>query len=684
MKQIIAIVIVLVIMVGFIPQSYADYEPDHINVLIDGKQVKVKEINAVINGQPINSDVPPILYNERTLVPVRFVAEHLNAEIGWDQEKYEASIKTNDCDIVIKINSLEVTINGQAQKMPYNVPAKLVTINNTSRTMVPLRFVSEALGFDVDWEDETWTGIINFKKQEINNVSVINTEEHLPKIVLDTTGIVSHNEIYLEQPYRLVIDIPRTTLNISDEQIENSMLFELEVNKYPIKEIRASQFSKSPDVTRVVVELDRYVGYEVNYDDSNKKLEVSFVNKINEIAFEEIKGRKAIVIKNTNIPEYNILRLSNPDRVVLDLMDSYLLNQKFNYEFETDFISKVRTSQFKPDSLYNNEDKIVRIVFDIKEMNPKPNFNVHVVDNDLVVYIDYNRVENMKYNLNNEVAMIQFNAKTKTSYNTQYDEIKNIYTIKIPKSKINLDDGMTLINDNIVRYILIEESGDYKNISIKLRHEMICRLLSESNDSEISVSFVDKALGRAQKTIVIDAGHGGKDPGAISPYTKVKEKDLNLNVALKLDERLRKLGFNTKLIRDSDRYVGLYERANIANDSDGELFISIHFNAADNTNINGLQTLYCPSYNSDVKQEDQYPFAEAMHKQLLKELGLDDKRIERRPKLVVTRETKMPAVLVELGFLTNREEENRVTQDKFINDAAQSLANGVIKYLEEN
>ncbi len=678
MKRLISVILTMLMFFLLIPLSYAKQGPELVDVTVDGKVIKVKKINILINGEPIQSDVPPILYNSRTLVPVRFVANYLNADISWNQEKYEATIKTQEKEIILKINSSDVIINGKVEKLPYNVPAKLIN----DRTMVPLRFVSEALGFDVGWIPETWTGTIDYKKQDVTNVSIVENEGRLPKIRIETTGLVSYKDIFLEDPYRLVIDIPRSNLNIENKEIIDSRgILKLDVQKYSIKEIRASQFSINPDITRVVIELDRDISYNVNVSD--KQIQIDFTNKVSNIKLETIEGKKGIVIYNTNRPDYNIIRLYEPDRIVVDLLDSLLEMNDNKLGIETEFIKGIRTSQFKPDSLYNEHDKIVRVVLDLKEKEIKPHLTTRVEDNKIILFLDDDGLKNIDFEkLEDGSRLLKIKADKRMNYHVKYDEDGKVMTIKFLKKYANLGNGIIEIRDELIDYIKVESIGDYNKVSMKVKKDILYDILSSVKDDEIKIKFNDKVKKYSDKLIVIDAGHGGKDPGTICPITKIKEKDLALKYALSLEKRLRELGFKTLLIRNRDEYIDLYDRAEKANRSNGDAFISIHFNAHDDKDISGIQTLYCPSYLSDVKTEDNYPFAETIHEELLKATGAVDRGIKRRPKLVVVRETKMVAVLLELGFVTNPNEEKRIITQEYKDKAIQGIVNGIIRYFE--
>jgi len=110
-------------------------------------------ISIVVNGQTIDFDVEPYIEEGRTMVPVRFVSEQLGAHVAWDGDEQKVTINLEDTTIVLEIGKETVWINDQEHEGILDVPAEIVE----DRTMVPLRFVSEALGEAVKWEGETRT-----------------------------------------------------------------------------------------------------------------------------------------------------------------------------------------------------------------------------------------------------------------------------------------------------------------------------------------------------------------------------------------------------------------------------------------------------------------------------------------------------------------------------------------------
>ena len=169
------------------------------------------------------------------------------------------------------------------------------------------------------------------------------------------------------------------------------------------------------------------------------------------------------------------------------------------------------------------------------------------------------------------------------------------------------------------------------------------------------------------KTIVVDAGHGGSDPGAV--YNGRQEKDDALRLAMLVGQYLTEAGYNVIYTRTTDVYSTPFNKAQIGNESGADLFVSIHRNSAPNQDMyNGIQTLV---YNDDgIKSL----LARNINRNLTS-LGFEDKGVIERPNLVVLKRTRMPAVLVEVGFI-NSAIDNRILDEK-INEVAQAIALGI-------
>lgn len=167
--------------------------------------------------------------------------------------------------------------------------------------------------------------------------------------------------------------------------------------------------------------------------------------------------------------------------------------------------------------------------------------------------------------------------------------------------------------------------------------------------------------------IILDAGHGGRDSGAV--YQDRREKDDTLAMTLEVGRRLEEMGFDVVYTRQEDVYQAPFQKATIANELGGDLFVSIHRNSSGMPNqYQGVETL--------VYSEGGLPeiVADNVNK-ALEEIGYLNLGIEERPKLVVLNSTEMPAVLIEVGFL-NSDADNQLFTEKF-EETAQAIATGI-------
>lgn len=175
----------------------------------------------------------------------------------------------------------------------------------------------------------------------------------------------------------------------------------------------------------------------------------------------------------------------------------------------------------------------------------------------------------------------------------------------------------------------------------------------------------------AQYKIAVDAGHGGSDYGAT--YNGRAEKDDNLKLALAVGDILEKNGIDVIYTRTTDEYETPFKKATDANDAKADYFVSIHRNSSPMPNqYTGVETLVYN--NSGIKSQMAANINSELEKAGFKNLGITE-----RPNLVVLKRTKMPAVLVEAGFINN--DKDNETFDKNFNQIANGIADGILKTL---
>ena len=194
----------------------------------------------------------------------------------------------------------------------------------------------------------------------------------------------------------------------------------------------------------------------------------------------------------------------------------------------------------------------------------------------------------------------------------------------------------------------------------------------------------EKVHAKGPVTVVVDAGHGGSDSGAVSSVdSSVKEKDLTLKVTTSLANLLRARGYEVIETRTTDEFVKLAKRAEIANDKSAEIFVSVHFNSAGSSAANGIEILYAPESKVKIKKEEQIHLARALHEELKKATGSNMRSIKQRPDLAVLRWTEMPAALCELGFLSSPKDMEKIQEDGYHKVLATGIANGIDRYVRD-
>ncbi|OSB14443.1 N-acetylmuramoyl-L-alanine amidase [Clostridium botulinum] len=309
--------------------------------------------------------------------------------------------------------------------------------------------------------------------------------------------------------------------------------------------------------------------------------------------------------------------------------------------------------------------------------------------------------------------LIGIHVKDKYSIDTLDDFIYENYTIlsdnaRLEKLEVKLDGNLISNNLNVGKTYTIEGSATSKNgvlyqfwvKDLSINSWAMLRDYGESNNITytptksgqylIGVHVKDKNSKESlddfkynqysiigyNKTVIVDAGHGGYDSGAVGP-TGIKEKDVTLKVALKLGKILENSGVNVIYTRTSDNVSwpsnesqDLAARVAIANNNNTDLYVSIHANSF-NGSANGTETYY---YDGSAKGKET---AEKVQKELVNSIGLYDRGVKTAGYYVL-KNTISPSILVELGFIDNRNEEILLNSDWFQQKCAEAIAKGIL------
>ncbi|GIN70323.1 N-acetylmuramoyl-L-alanine amidase [Bacillus sp. J14TS2] len=202
------------------------------------------------------------------------------------------------------------------------------------------------------------------------------------------------------------------------------------------------------------------------------------------------------------------------------------------------------------------------------------------------------------------------------------------------------------------------------------------KLTVESTDNDEKQNTQTKQISGnslAGYHFVIDPGHGGKDPGAIG--SEVYEKTLTLSTAKKLERQLNNKGATVTLTRADDTYISLEKRTEISNSNNTDAFISLHYNSSNDQAVHGIETFY--SGDDDNRQ-----LANAVHSSVVNHVNLND-RGAKQADFQVLKENQQQAILIELGFISNPDEQKLIQTDRYQEEAVKGITIGLEEYYNE-
>lgn len=321
---------------------------------------------------------------------------------------------------------------------------------------------------------------------------------------------------------------------------------------------------------------------------------------------------------------------------------------------------------------------------------------------------NYKNLKSQSFLVDGERYVSVYNFCQAYALNWEWNSVSHHVFFDSPRLTISLHCGssIALINGN-VEYLVTPVIFKKSNIIIPLELAKVV--------DDYSVARVQETGKLKLKTIVIDPGHGGKDPGAIG-RGGLQEKQVTLDVALKLKRLLETEGLKVVMTREGDNFISLWKRAHIANNCKADFFISIHVNASRSQSPQGFEA-YCLSEavddearavaavensavdleesnlamhntTSDIALWESY-FSEHRAQSLqlanmLCERAAEDLNVKNRgvktARFYVLKGVRLPAVLVEIGFVSNLAEERKLKNPEYRKQVASVLAAAILQY----
>ena len=494
-----------------------------------------EEVFVAINGNKLTGlKMPPIVLNNFTLVPAREVFEAMGATVEWKKDLEQVYVKYNDKLVVIPIGSTKAYVNGQATTM--QTAAKI--INN--KTMIPLRFVATSLGMQVSWDTKTRVADIdtgNISSGDVVEVTEETTTTVAP-VITTTTEQTTTTETTTEETTTVASTTETTTEQTTAAEVNNiSAITFSKGNSY--KDIITIEGDYNPDVSKA-------------FSSDNKTLTLSINNA-------KLVADKGNIDEGAYISSgYYYQNNGNVVTVSLNLKDSNMavdIRQLGNNKttVTVTYASSNSTDSNNSSSSNSNSSLSGNCGYDAENARFYFKNNGSINIKNIIESDNYNDL-NYKLTLNGDYTSIFSN----TTYPVNSSYINNIVVNSTATSTV------ITFSEKKIMTVLMSEADGYIYIKPVLPKE------------------------RYSKIIVLDAGHGGSDPGASG--NGLIEKNLTLSMLNKARALFDSDGtIKCYATRTTDTYPSFNDRTDLGNDV-GDAFISIHINAAANTSAAGTET----------------------------------------------------------------------------------------------
>jgi N-acetylmuramoyl-L-alanine amidase len=446
--------------------------------------------------------------------------------------------------------------------------------------------------------------------------------------------------------------------------------------------------------TRAVGSL---LGCAVRWDESSR---TAFMYPwIREFALEALPDGYRLTVGAEATLAYRTGKAEDPPRLFIDVLNADLAAIPSELHLEGTYIgaARIRQNTLAPAPAGD----VVRAVVELAEWKP---YRIHMSGDRCTLQVDFPLADTAKLPLDGppgvlsamtfervspRVAMLRLAVFGRPACTSGATDRPPSVWLDIANTESRLERKTLQVQDSVVSGVSCGPSPDNprtQRVTVTLTQPTPHAVVTDSGELRV-------LLGRTEldgACVVVDAGHGGHDTGAMG-RSGLMEKEVNLDIAQRVRDQLVELGAKVLMTRTDDNPVipwdpakpaehraELLGRCALANDAHADLFVSIHCNARESnpTLVRGTETYF--------RKADSLAFAQVMQEEVVRAVGLPDGGVKYHPRsIIVLYQTNMPAVLVEVAYLSNPDDEAELLTEGLRERAALGIVNGVKRYVEE-
>lgn len=630
-----------------------------------------KEIAIVIDGEKYTDpNMPAVSIDGRTMLPMRGICEELGCTVTWNEAAKQVYAVSDTHTVVFQIDSKTGYKNGET----FTMDVAPMIVND--RTMLPVRALATALDIDVTWDDPNRTvyigeapstggstggstGTSTATTGKVSKVTVPASKTAAQNFVITTTGTFNRCEEVYVSDNKVVLDFYGATNGLSTNISATNSPF--------VTAIRTAQHTadNGETYTRVVFDLTGKMEYKVTPNAAKNQVTLAFEQvEIKSITSSHSGNTETVTINASGATGATVTTMQDPYRTVIDMpgVKADGIDEIINTD-GLEYVSEVRTGWMNGTTF-----RVVVEASDLTQMTWKEE------NGKLTVTIQKSTLENLSYNDSTNTLILKKvknintgSIKHKDAYLDGYYELTlpgdysdvygygtlNVNTSQIKSFTISTTGGNTVIrfNQNIISAYTIKDTGSAYEITAK-------------NPQQVY-----------DKVLLLDAGHGGNDPGTSG--NGLTEKTMNLTMALKVKSYVENnSNIKVYLTRDDDSRPANADRAKAANQI-ADLMVSIHMNAGA-ASASGTETLYAAHSNDGNGTLTSLQAAQAVQSRLPGALSTTNRGVKSRPDLLILNSTTVPAILIETCFLSNPGDALKISQATYQDAAAKAIGDGII------
>lgn len=630
-------------------------------------------IQVVVNGTPVLLVAPAVTQAGQIMIPAVRVFEAFGAAALWQPAERSISIGTRTgLAVRMRIGDPVAQVNGYPRPLP--APPALIS----DQPYVPAHAVFMILGAWVRFDEATRTLHV---ASQITSMSIRRSGGAV-RVVMDATGPLRAETRALADPDRLVVDLHGAAFRLSDQDIP--------VGEAGVARVRAGQFQIKPYITRVVFDLSQHVDSRVitSADSFALTLEVrprgsgpavqAPTPAPSPAAPAAVPGLPpAPPVASAPVPAPAPAPSPAPGPAARPTPAPGQPGGLAPIPAPTPTPAPGRPpaqpamppEPLLPFELYPEprapEDYQGYEEHDVQQLRPPA---ADILPDDGVPRIMQVRIEILGARLRviiEGTLPLEYTARELSDPDRVVVDVAGAIFVPV---KQEIPVASAVVSE--VRAAQFQANPHITRIVVVLRRKAAFTVAA-ANDAGSTLAVEIPEPSARGHVVAIDAGHGGREPGAIGP-TGLVEKDVVLDIALRVREMLVRSGVRVVMTREADVFVDLTDRPRMAKRQGATVFVSIHANSSTRPSSSGSETYYLTPQSRAL--------AQMIQEELGRIPGLADRGIKTAGFLVL-RDSDMPAVLVEVAYLSNRDEEARLRQSGFRQRLAEAVVRGIQRFL---